>query len=592
MKLLNRCLSGRNKRLDDSRLVNWIRRDWAIVALYLVATLIMTHPLAIRLDGQTLARRDPDTFVKLWDSWWLVNRAFAGEPLLHTSDLFYPQGVDLSFHSISWTVALGSWPISALVGQIAAYNVTILIAVFTTGYAAYLLIRPMVKHRAAAWLGGLVYTFAPYHIAHSTAHPDLVHLAAVPLALLSLTHAITRKKQSAALWAGIVVGISAFTSLYIMVFTLFTLLLIMPWLLLEKGRWRDRQLWSVILIFGVTSVFVLVIRLVPIFRNPDALTSSIDAKYTAAKDQTDLAAFVIPSRFNPYFRPVVKEIASRFRMNHKWPAYLGLIPLLLTAVAVTWRQRRRQVLPWFIAGVVFVLLSLGPILRFNGQVYESIPMPAGALTWFPPVRAVGRPDFFVLGILLPLAVCAAYGLDRVLIALGEHRLAKFFLAVALTALLLFEFWNGPFPVGPAAVNPFFHQVAAEEGEFALIQLPMGRQLSKPYVYQQTVHQRPIVEGLIARTPSEAYHYIENDYLLDRWRRRVVLECTPESVEAIEQSLGRLVMDGFRYVIVHRRHDVQDVFTPYLPVTPVYQDNELAAYALADVLSNPPCPAVE
>jgi hypothetical protein len=275
-------------------------------------------------------------------------------------------------------------------------------------------------------------------------------------------------------------------------------------------------------------------------------------------------------------------------MNKKWPAYLGLVPLILTAIALIWGKRRRQILMWFTIGVLFVLLSLGPVLRFNGQTYENIRLPAGYLSWFPPIRAVGRPDFFVIGLLLPLAVCAAYGFDRLITALDNKRVAKYVLTALLTGLLLFEFWNGPYPFRRAQVNPFYQQLADEEGQFAIIPLPMGRQKVKLYLYQQTIHQKPIAAGVIARTPKEALDYINDNYLLNRWRRLGELECNDKSMPAIQDSLDQMVKDGFRYVIVHNRDNANKVFSPYFPVTPVYQDNELSVYLLTDVQARSPC----
>lgn len=574
------------------RLVDWIRRDWLIISLYLVATLVMTYPLVARLDGQWLAASDPDAYVKMWDNWWFEQRALAGEPLFYTRDIFYPIGVDLTYHSISWSVVVGSWLLSGFVGQAVAYNLTVLVGIFTTGYAAYLMIYPLVRHQAAAWLGGLVYTFAPYHLSHSPNHPDLIHLAFIPLSVLLLSFAITqadgRKSLWAALGAGLMIGLAAFTSLYIMVFALITVSVIVGWLALDKGRWRDKGFWRLILVAGITCVPLLLIRLGPIMSNPGALGDAIESKYTATVGQTDLLAFIVPSRHHPVFRPFVNDVALGFIMNAKWPAYLGLFPLILSALAITWKQRFRQITPWLTLGLIFVILSLGPVLRFNGQLYESVKLPAGYLAWFPPIRAVGRPDFFVLGVLLPLAVCAAYGLDRLLISLGDQRMAKYGLTILFSGLLLFEFWNGPMNVVGAWVNPFFEQVAGEEGYFGLIQMPMGRQEAKIYMFQQTFHQKPLVNGLIARTPEEAFEYIEGNYLLNSWMEERVLHCREDSIRSIQFALTQLVDDGFRYAIVHKQNDVEDIFKSYFPIAPVYEDDELAAYLLNDLQENPPC----
>ena len=139
-------------------LAAWLRRDGLIVALYLLATVVLTYPLIVHLDNRWLAYRDVDTYSKLWDHWWLARTLSAGQPLNYTRDLFYPTGLDLTFHSISWTSTVLIGLLAPLLGNIAAYNFNILFAVFTSAYAAYLLIRTLVQHRGAAWLGGLIFS--------------------------------------------------------------------------------------------------------------------------------------------------------------------------------------------------------------------------------------------------------------------------------------------------------------------------------------------------------------------------------------------------------------------------------------------------
>lgn len=169
-----------------NRIVNWIRRDAVILLLYLTLTIAFTWPLAARLGENWLAIHDVDTFVKLWDQWWLQHHLDSGQPFFYARDLFYPIGLDLSYHSISWIVAPFSWLLTPLLGPIDAYNITIPWAIFSSGYAAYLLIYYLLQNRLAAFVGGFVFSFSPYFVTHTGGHPDLVHLAPVPLAALAL----------------------------------------------------------------------------------------------------------------------------------------------------------------------------------------------------------------------------------------------------------------------------------------------------------------------------------------------------------------------------------------------------------------------
>jgi hypothetical protein len=569
----------------------WLRRDGIAIVLYLIATLLISYPLAFKLGQPWLATRDTDTFLKLWDNWWLQNLAFREPSLFFTDSLFHPRGLDLSHHSISWTVAFLSWGLTAFTDAITAYNLTILIAIFSTAYAAYLLARPFVRYGAAAWLAGAIYSFAPYHIAHSGGHPDLVHLAPIPLAVLLLYMAISRSSVLAAMGAALMVGFAAFTSLYIMVFTLLTIGPVLIFLLLDRRRWSEKQVWRSVVLFGLVSALLLSIRLVPIFRDVSALTEAIEAKYSVTQNQTDLLSYILPSQLNPLFTSYTLDIASRLGdMSSRWPAYLGVVPLVLIIVALLWKERRKAVMLWLIIGLIFVFLSLGPVLRFNGNVYENIVMPAQYLSWFPPIRAVGRPDFFVLGVLLPVAMLAAYGFDRILLALDGRRTIQVALSFLLPALLLLEYWSGEFPGIIPNVNPFYEQLSTQSDDTAIIQLPMGRTASKRYMFLQTYHQQPIVEGLSARTPVDAYQYIHNNPILLNWLENTPLDCDILNWEQMVPAINQLVDDDIRYVVVHHQDDkVPDLYADYLPVDPVYQDSDLSAFNLVDLRYQPPCP---
>lgn len=571
----------------------WLRRDGVGIILYAITTILMSYPLIFNLGGHWLASRDADTYVKIWDIWWLQNHAFNEPSLTYTNLQFHPNGLDLSYHSISWTVTVLSWALTSFTDIITAYNLTILVALFSTAYAAYLLARPFVNYGAAAWLAGAIYSFAPYHVAHSGGHPDLVHLASIPLAVLLLHVAITRPSVLAGLGAALMVGLAGFTSLYIMVFALLTVGPVLIFLLLINRRWSQPKIWQVVIVFGLTSALFLGIRLVPILHDTGALNEAIESKYSADISQTDLMSYVLPSPLNPLFNPFTEELSFRFgSMSSRWPAYLGIVPIALSILALTWKKQRKTVFLWFSIGLFFVILSLGPMLRFNGTLYENIVLPARFLSWFPPIRAVGRPDFFVLGALLPVAVLAAFGFDRLLIALEGRRGVQIALMIALPGLLLVEYWNGEFPGKSIIVNPFFEQLSQEPDEFAIIELPMGRTEAKRYLFIQTIHQKPIVEGLSARTPTEAYQYIHKNPLLRNWSRGKPLDCFSLNRDQIMAALDKLVEDDFRYIIIHhKKSEIPVQIANNFPMAPVYQDSQLTVFRVTDLIHQPPCPAI-
>ncbi|MBK7897193.1 MAG: hypothetical protein IPJ90_20370 [Anaerolineaceae bacterium] len=580
----------------------WWRRDRWPLLLFLVATLLMTYPLALRLDGTWLASFDTDSYVKLWDIWWMRRVLTSGQTAYYTRELFYPGGLDLSFHSISWTVTGYALLLETFLPTLAAYNVTILTAVFTTGYAAYLLLLDLQATRLGAWLAGAIYTFAPYHLTHTGGHPDLTHLAPIPIAVLFFLRTYQRP-FSPKIWryglvTAVSIAISAYTSLYIFDFLVLTLLVLFLFVALPDGRWRNGRFWQVTLWLGFVTAILLLPRLWPILQNSQALSTAIEQKYSATTGQTDLRALFVPSRFNPLFADWVAPVVRQFEMNRKWPAYVGLVPVLLAFVSLITALRRQQQralrFTWALMGTMFLLLALGPVLRMNGVVYEQIRLPAAFLVNFPPVRAVGRPDFFMLGLLLALAVLAGLGASDMQRHLQKIRPALVRpLGIGLCLLLLFEFWNGPFPMEPHQISPFHQMLAAQTDTFALIDLPMGRQASKLYVWRQTEHHKPIVEGLSARTPPEAYSTIEANPLLSRWRHTTPLDCETLGAAGYETAVAQLIQNNFRYIILHKTGSgVPELTTEaaYFTAVPIYDDAQITVFDITTLAAANPCPA--
>ena len=571
-----------------------LRRDGIAILLYVIVTIGLTWPLAAKFGTGWLAIRDDDTYVKLWDQWWLSHFWTTGQSFFYTNDLFYPQGLNLAFHSISWTVTPIALLLTAVMSHIDAYNATILIALFTTAYAAYLLIYYLLTDRTSAWIGGFIYSFAPYHMSHTGGHPDLVHLAPIPLAVLFMMIAVRNgRKQWAAIGAGIMIGIATLNSLYIMVFAILTIVPIAVFLALEQGRWRTKPFWREMVIIGAVAGSILVVRLWPVYQDRGALSYVIDSKYIADTGQTDPVSMITPSHFNPLFAPYVSKIALQFGMNKKWPAYLGIIPLTLTFFAAIWKKERQRVAVWLIMGLQFFLFTLGPNLRFNGIVFPDIKLPAGYLAWFPPIRAVGRPDFFMLGLLLPLAVCAAFGLQRIFLMINQSKNKAFIkplFTMLLATLLIVEYWNGPYPGQIINESPFYTQLGTQEETFALIELPMGRSESKYYVQSQITHQKPIVEGLSARTPLGTYHYIDTNPLLFSWRQGLSLDCEVMLPSEMQTAVNQLITDNFRYIIVHHADtQVAPIYLSYFEnIDPAYQDHLLTAYLVEDLQTHPFC----
>jgi hypothetical protein len=322
------------------------------------------------------------------------------------------------------------------------------------------------------------------------------------------------------------------------------------------------------------------------YLNLEELTGTLDVYYKPGEFQADLLAYITPSVKHTLLGRLVEDVAANFGRSRGQPPYVGVVTILLTLSALTWKKRFREIWPWFGIGLFFFLLSLGSVLRINGQHYEQVPLLLPYLDWFAPLKGV-RTNFYHVGLLLPLAVCSAYGLLRWLVALKNKPVLRNVLVVALSVLLLFEYWNGPYPLTEQAINPIYADLAGHADDQAIIELPMGRHRSKLYVYLQTVHGLPLAEGASARTPDDAYTYIEQNALLSLWRSTTALNCDQISPSAVDEALDQLIDDDFRYVVIHST--VSDAaFTSYFVDEPIYEDDDLTVFDLFEMRGNPPC----
>jgi hypothetical protein len=569
------------------KLKTWLRRDGVALALYTAAVIVLTLPVTTHVSGRWIGLYDTDGYVKMWDNWWFIHHAQMGAPTYFTTQLFYPTGLNVAFNNFNWVSAAIAALLRGPLGPIGAYNALIPLALILNAFAAYLFAHDLGVRRRAAWFAGLIYGLSPFFVRHAGGHPDLSFAFPIPLTLLFLKRAsesATSRRLIYAAAAGVMTGIAALCSMYILDMLAFTVLIYGVALLLHEKNWRRGAFWAVIGVYGVVGAAVALIRLWPMLADLALVPTLIAQKQALHYGQADLMAFLFPSYSNPIFQWIFPD-SSPFKptLHWDWPLYLGIVPLFFVYAALRSKPERRRTHVWWIMAAVFFVLMLGPLPRLYHNVF-AIKMPAYYLLWFPGVSIVRQPDFFMVGFLLPYAVLAAFGAERLLRSMQERPAWGTLLLVAgLSVFLMLEYWDGPYPMRDASLSPFYATI--EGGEGAIIDLPMGRQVSKDYMYIASEHEHPIAEGLASRTPPAAYNYIEDNLALSGWRHRQRVTCGAGVLAAVRQ----LDDDGYRYVILHKRRWPELAYTPEEisgtlldDTTPIYVDEYITVYEVPDM----------
>jgi hypothetical protein len=275
-----------------------------------------------------------------------------------------------------WPFGLPYWPLEAAFGQVAGWNVLLLLTYLAAGAFVYLWLRELGLPRGAALAGGLAFELAPYRVAQSAGHLRGMISILLPLALW----AFERSRHGSRWWlaaAAASIASIPFSDLHLALgavpFFLFYVLC------------RARDPWTIAgALAGVAlavGAALLVSRL--------AISGSIASGGRSLREVSAYSADGL-------------DLLSRHRRHGPESfAFLGwLTPLLaLVGLAVVLRTRRLGLaLALAVGAVVPILLALGTHFPLYATVWHH----------FPPLRYPRVPERQLPVACLALAALAAF----------------------------------------------------------------------------------------------------------------------------------------------------------------------------------------
>jgi hypothetical protein len=510
-----------------------------VLAGYTLLTLLMTNPIAGRLGQEVIG--GGDAWQNIWNLWWIREAIFSGPQNPYFTDyLYYPDGAPLYLHTLVLTAGLISLPFQLLgLNLVATYNLVLLLTFPLAGYGAFLLCHYVTGHRWGSFVGGCVFTFAPYHFAHLYGHMNLSSIQWLPFFVLLLLRAIDEPGRAGegnggrrrllrsllpAVGAGALLALNVYTDWIYGIFAgIFTALVLLWKLLLPDERralaargvgWREAGLR--LAAGGLVALLMIAPILIPTMRETARGYAQQPYRETLVYS-SDLSLAFLPSELHPLWGKQMESFANRMEpytpLKHpsERTVFLGYSVLALAGLGL-WRLRRdRRAWMWgALAGVTW-LLTLGPVLQVLGKSAFTVfgvqvPLPYLALYQLPLLNIMRTPSrltvlvMLALGVLVALVIASFASRTRPDEARVEQRGWRFDLAhIAIPVLILFEFWAAPFTTVPPGWNvPVYAQLAQEEGDFAVLELPL-RPFSD-YMAYQTIHGKPLVGGYIARQP--------------------------------------------------------------------------------------------
>ena len=575
--------------IPENASLGW-RAHLLVLAGFTILTFFMTLPLPLELT--TRVPGGGDAWQHIWNLWWVKDALLNGQNPYYTDLLYYPDGVNLYFHTLVLTAGLIGIPLQLLgLSLITTYNLIILSSFVLSGYSMFLLCYYLTSHKRAAFVGGIIFAFAPYHFAHVYGHMNLISIQWMPFYVLLLLKAIdapgrapkadSRKSQvgrpgderadeieqveesgrsksfgrrpidsglAASAGAGALLAVNAYTDWTYAAYLLILTGLALLWRVLrrsERSILRERGVgWregSLRLALGISVFFLLVAPvLFPMLAEAQLGYAQQDGNETLVYS-SDVVLAVTPSELHPIWGEAIREQVEKLGpyLPLKNPSertlFLGYSVLALALVGWWSLRRVSKVRFWYFAALLTWILSLGPLLQFNGETAftgfkVSYPLPYLLLFDLPFFSIMRSPSRLTVLTMLALAVVAAFTVAYLLRRLERStstiktstpsggtdavsritqqpvprdrrtwRIAGAALVTFLLPLLiLFEFLAKLDTVPPGWDVPIYSKIASEPGDFALLELPL-----RPfgdYMAYQTVHGKPIVGGYLSRQP--------------------------------------------------------------------------------------------
>jgi len=547
--------------------MRWLKKGW-IPLVYALLALVMTYPLPFRL-GSHYVGVGGDLLIFRWNDWWCQKCLLEGRNPLYTTWLFHPQGVSLVYHNFAWLNTAMWLPLSPLIGPVAAHNVIFLFNLALGGIGMHYLAHYLTKDHRAAFVAGLVFAFWPCRMSHYN-HPNMISVGWIPLFLLFLMRTIRQEsKLRPALLGALFLALTGLARwLHLMFAGGIAVVYVAYSLLFEGRRWNRNTVAALALTLGLAVVLMgpllsplVVAQIHSDDRSEDVFSTDPDIY------STDLVSYFVPERGHPLFVAWLSPLWSRMRRG----AYVGYSALALAIVGALRGRRDRAC--WLVVGVGLFVLSLGPRLQVAGRVLD-IRLPYAWVQDWAPVRVVRHPNRFSVPLSLPLAVLAGYGMSWLLSRLRRPVV----LTVGLSALLLVEYLPWPYPTVQPSVPPFYHQLAQEPDEFAVLDLPLGtRTVAKPYMYYATVHGKPLVEGHVSRLPPSAHNFIDSIPLLRGLHQSHEMDA---GLCDISRQLTMLADADIRYLILHPQLVSSEQLVQWrrwLAIEPTFEDQYTVVY---------------
>jgi hypothetical protein len=475
------------------------------VAVALVHLRVVAAPLS-RLTTHLVPDRG-DALFNLTILRWTAHQWSLGLPDLWNAPFFFPtrSALTLSDHLLS--PALIFWPLEALVGPIAAYDLLVLISFPATALGMYWMLRKSGTTRGAAWVGAAAATWAPFRWMH-LGHLQILLMPLVPVVLWTFDRLLVERTARRGVVFVTAYALHVTGGCYVAFMTHLPMGVIAVQRVVTE-RWRDipRKAWIVLAATTIASLGLAVAVFVPYLKSSrdDARTRGIGEITANAATATSFLTASTRNRYQPL--DLIEDTTRRAQRRQRGEQSLfpGLVAAVLAPLGLVawWRRkpsrdaehdnRHRWQRGLLIGGAASLVLA-----------FATPYLAAAAL--LPGLSGMRVPARFLAVAWPALALLVATGADALLLLLPSPVVRRTAIPALLAAMAIAE---SPAHVGwirteTAGEIPAIHRwlaTPAASNVLAILELPLARDArAAQAMFRGGAHWKPIVNGYSGYEP--------------------------------------------------------------------------------------------
>ena len=497
---------------------------------YLLFVFLSSFPTILFLSHIVGPPEDNQMFV--WNLWWfkyaILNLKISP---FFTDYLFFPDGASLINHTFTPLNGMAAVILSSIFSFDAAYNILILSTFVVAGWGMYKLCRELGLGDFGSFAAGLIFSFSPFHLAHALHHLNIASIQLLPFVLLTLIKAGQSRKGKYIFFTALILAANFYLSYYIF---LFSFLLIIPLLFIKQQRNTGQSDYAyikpILLSLGLSILFISPL-LIPMLFNTASISPGQVNEHPIFS--ADILAFIIPHHYHwaGSCYPVI-DINNKL-LGNPWEsaAFLGYFVLPVAIWALVKKQIPMK--KYFITvAVIGIILALGSSPTILGKQISFIKLPYYIFEHIPGLSAARSPARFVVLVYFSISIFAGVAAQSwwEYLKKYKHKIVRYLGLAGFCLLIMQDCWCGPFVMSQINVPDYYYRIKDDSGDFALVNFPLlGWKPNERYMYYQTVHNKPIIGGQLARSSLEYFNQFTS------------LTSSPESYKAFH----------IKYIIVHK-----------------------------------------